>query len=165
MGETVGRRIPVIPDQTRSDLFTEFVSDVEGRLRQTLTSALGPEFGREAAAEALAYGWEHWDRISEMENPVGYLFRVGQRSGRQMRSRKRVVFPAVAAERLPWVEPGLPAAMRRLPAQQRTVVLLLYGYQWSMSEVAELLGVTKATVQSYSDRALVRLRRRLGVGG
>ena len=43
------------------------------------------------------------------------------------------------------------------------VVLLLFGYEWSMSEVAELLGVTKATVQSYSDRALVTLRRKLGV--
>jgi RNA polymerase sigma-70 factor (ECF subfamily) len=146
-----------------SESFTEFVSDVEGRLRQALTSALGPEFGREAAAEALAYGWEHWVTISQMENPVGYLFRVGQRSGRKARSRKRVVFPAVAAERLPWVEPGLPSAMGRLSEQQRMVVLLLFGYEWSMSEVAELLGVTKATVQSYSDRALARLRRRLGV--
>lgn len=153
----------MIADHTRSQSFTEFVSDVEGRLRQALSSALGPEFGREAAAEALAYGWEHWATISEMENPVGYLFRVGQRSGRRMRSRKRVVFPAVAVERLPWVEPGLPAAMRRLSEQQRMVVVLLFGYEWSMSEVAELLGVTKATVQSYSDRALARLRRRLGV--
>ncbi len=153
----------VIPDQIRSDSFTEFVSDTENRLRQALTSALGPEFGREATAEALAYGWEHWDRVFEMENPVGYLFRIGQRSGRRMRSRPRVVFPAVGAERLPWVEPGLPAAMRRLSEQQRIVVLLLFGYEWSMSEVAELLGVSKATVQSYSDRALAKLRRKLGV--
>lgn len=153
----------MIPDQATSDAFTEFVSDVEGQLRQALTSGLGPDHGREAAAEALAYGWENWARISEMENPVGYLFRVGQRSGRRMRSRQRVAFPAVAAGRLPWVEPGLPAAMRRLSDQQRVVVLLLFGYEWSMSEVADLLGVSKATVQSYSDRALKKLRRRLGV--
>ena len=153
----------MIPDQTTSDAFTEFVSDVESQLRQALSSALGPELGREAAAEALAYGWEHWVRISDMDNPVGYLFRVGQRSGRRMRFRQRVVFPAVASERFHWVEPGLPAAMPGLSEQQRIVVLLLFGYEWSMSEVAELLGVTKATVQSDSDRALAKLRRKLGV--
>lgn len=152
----------MIPDQTKEQSFTEFVSDVESRLRQALTAALGPEVGREAAAEALAYGWEHWDRIAGMDNSVGYLYRVGQRKGRRMRSRRGVVFPPVAVERLPWVEPGLPVAMRRLPARQRIVVLLLFGYEWSMSEVAELLGVTKATVQSHSDRALVSLRRTLG---
>ena len=43
----------------------------------------GPELGREAAAEALVYGWEQWDRISEMANPAGYLYRVGRsRDGR-----------------------------------------------------------------------------------
>ena len=152
----------MIPDQTKEQSFTEFVSDVESRLRQALTAAFGPEVGREAAAEALAYGWEHWDRIAGMDNSVGYLYRVGQRKGRRVRPRRGVIFPPVAAERLPWVEPGLPAAMRRLPARQRIVVLLLFGYEWSMSEVAELLGVTKATVQSYSDRALVSLRRTLG---
>ena len=89
----------MIPDHQATNVgFSEFVSDMESRLRQALTSALGPEFGREAAAEALAYGWEHWARISEMENPVGYLFRVGQRSGRRMRSKKRIVFPAVVSE-------------------------------------------------------------------
>ena len=135
----------MIPDHQATNVgFSEFVSDMESRLRQALTSALGPEFGREAAAEALAYGWEHWARISEMENPVGYLFRVGQRSGRRMRSRKRIVFPAVVSERSPWVEPALPAAMQRLSDQQ-------------------LLGVSKATVQSHSERALVKLRRKLGV--
>jgi DNA-directed RNA polymerase specialized sigma24 family protein len=152
-----------LTDQMKGDLFTEFVAGVEPRLRQVLSASLGPDLGREATADALAYGWEHWDRISVMQNPVGYLFRVGQRSGRRMRPRAKVVFPMVATERFPWVEPGLPDAMRRLPDRQRTVVFLLYAYEWSMSEVATVLGVSKATVQSASDRALVRLRKRLGV--
>jgi hypothetical protein len=29
--------------------------------------------GRDAAADALAYGWEHWERIKDMKNPIGYL--------------------------------------------------------------------------------------------
>ena len=94
---------------------------------------------------------------------LGYLYRVGQSRGGRMKKRTPVVLPPVASERLPWVEPGLPVAMQRLPERQRTVALLLHAYEWSMSEVAELLGVSRATVQSYSDRAMKRLRRSLKV--
>jgi len=34
-------------------------------------------------AEALAYAWENWDRLSSMKNPVGYLYRVGQSRARR----------------------------------------------------------------------------------
>jgi DNA-directed RNA polymerase specialized sigma24 family protein len=43
------------------------------------------------------------------------------------------------------------------------VVALLYGYQWSMSEVAEYLGIAKGTVQTHAERGLTRLRTKLGV--
>lgn len=150
-------------DQTLSDTFTDFVSGVELRLRQALTAAFGPDVGRDASAEALAYAWEHWDRVRAMDNPVGYLYRVGQTHGGRMNKRRRVVMPPVAAERAPWIEPELPSAMARLSERQRAVVLLLYSYEWTMSEVADLLGVSKATVQSYADRGMKLLRRRLGV--
>jgi hypothetical protein len=61
----------VLTEDTRADSFTEFVSEHETRLRQSLTAAFGVERGKDAAAESLAYGWEHWGRVSVMENPVG----------------------------------------------------------------------------------------------
>jgi DNA-directed RNA polymerase specialized sigma24 family protein len=153
----------VLPDETKADSFTEFVTETETRLRHALTASFGPERGREAAAEALAYGWEHWDRIGVMTNPAGYLYRVGRDRARRMYRRRRVLLPGVAVGRDPWVEPGLPVALAQLPEQQRLVVALLHGYQWSLGEVAELLDVSKGTVQSYADRALKRLRRKMGV--
>ncbi len=153
----------MLPDEVRTDSFTEFVENNELRLRQALMASFGPEAGRDAVAEALAYGWEHWDRVAAMENPVGYLYRVGQSTRTRTAKRRKPVLPAVASGTMPWVEPGLPAAMLRLPNKQRQVVFLLHAYDWSMSEVAELLGVSKATVQSYSDRAMRRLRRSLKV--
>lgn len=153
----------MLPDETRISSFTEFVQEYELRLRQALMASLGPDLGRDAAAEALAYGWEHWDHIRGMVSPVGYLYRVGRTRGPGRARRKPVVLPAVSVGRLPWVEPGLPAAMMRLSVKQREVVLLLYAYDWSMSEVAESLGVSKSTVQSYSERAMRRLRRWLKV--
>jgi hypothetical protein len=47
-------------DRTAEDGFSEFVVDHERGLRQALTAWLGPDLGREATAEALAYGWENW---------------------------------------------------------------------------------------------------------
>lgn len=153
----------MLPDEVRTQSFTEFVEDHELRLRQALMASYGPDAGRDAAAEALAYGWEHWDRVSEMANPVGYLYRVGQSRSPRIARHKKPVLPTVASDTMPWVEPGLPLAMLQLPHKQRQVVFLLHAYEWSMSEVADLLGVSKATVQSYSDRAMKRLRRSLKV--
>ena len=153
----------MIPDETKADAFTDFVKETETSLRSALTAAFGPERGREAAAEALAYGWEHWNRVGEMVNPAGYLYRVGRDRARRMGQRRAVSISPTVVDGDRWVEPGLPTALARLPEQQRVVVALLYGYQWSLREVAELLDVSKGTVQSYAKRGLKRLRRRLGV--
>ena len=152
----------MLADKAKADSFTEFVAANEARVRQSLTAVFGVDRGRDAAAEALAYGWEHWDRVSAMENPSGYLYRVGYDRARRM-SSKRIGFPPSDQDREPWVEPGLPEAFGGLPERQRVVVALLYGYQWSMSEVAEHLGLSKATVQTHAERGLKRLRRKLGV--
>ena len=152
----------MLRDDKKRDSYTEFFGLVELRLRQALIASFGPEVGREASAEALAYGWEHWNRVSVMDNPVGFLYRVGQTHAGRLRRRDRVVLPSGAVNSTPWVEPGLPKALRRLSDRQRTVVVLTLAYEWSMSEVAGLLGVSKATVQSYSNRAQQRLRRSLG---
>ena len=153
----------MIHDQTKTDAFTEFVSRVEHKLRYALTAALGIDLGREAAAEALAYGWEHWDRVRENDNPAGYLYRVGLNHGKRQRTGRRVHLPSVPVGKLPWVEPGLPAALRGLPEQQRVSVYLVYGHEWSMAEVASVLGVSKGTVQKHVERAMQKLRRRMGV--
>lgn len=153
----------MIPEETKADSFTEFVTAHEKRLRVALTAAHGPERGREAAAEALAYGWEHWERIRVMENAAGYLYRVAQNKANRLRTRYAVSMPAVENGHEPWIEPELPTALAKLPERQRVVVALLHGYQWSLSEVAELLDVSKSTVQSHNERGLKRLRTRLGV--
>lgn len=56
--------------------FTAFFREAEPRLRRALTAAVGAEAEPDAAAEALSYGWQHWDRIAAMDNPVGYLYRM-----------------------------------------------------------------------------------------
>jgi RNA polymerase sigma factor (sigma-70 family) len=151
------------PEETTTEGFTEFATANERSLRQALTGWFGPDLGREAAAEALAYGWEHWDRVQGMDNPSGYLYRVGLNWGRKRVKRRDVVFPSIPVQPSDSFEPGLPEALARLSDKQRSVVLLVHGHGWSLSEVANLLEVSKGTVQTHLERGMTRLRRRLKV--
>lgn len=153
----------VVSEDTLVDSFTDFVGEAEPRLRNALCAAFGREDGREAAAHALAYGWEHWERIRGMENPVGYLWGVGRNRARRLRYRRRhVALPERPAETLPWVEPRLPEALGRLSERQRVTVMLVYGLEWTHAEAAELLGVSRSTVQTQLERGMRKLRTAMG---
>lgn len=142
--------------------FSQFVARVEPRLRQALIGARGPELGREATAEALAWAWEHWDRVQSMTNAPGYLFRIGQ-SRPRCRRMPEPLFPVPEPFRLPDVEPRLPEALARLSDKQRVAVFLVHGCGWAYSEVAELLEVSVSTVRNHLSRGLHRLREVLEV--
>jgi len=153
----------VLRTQIDIDAFRGFVVESEPRLRQALSATLGTQAGREATADAIGYAWENWERIQDMQNPVGYLYAMGRDRGRKLLRRKRPVFYAVDSSRLPWVEPSLPSALADLPVRQRQVVVLLHCYQWTMSEVADLLSISKSTVQNHAERGLASLRSSIGV--
>jgi DNA-directed RNA polymerase specialized sigma24 family protein len=153
----------MLTDRTRTDRFTEFARDAEPRLRHALCAAFGPELGREAAAEALAFGWEHWDRVAKKANPIGYLWGVGRNKARRHLSRRVAAFPAPSAVAIPWIEPELPRALSRLTERQRTAVMLAHGMQWTLSEIAETLGISKSSAQNHLERGMTRLRKALGV--
>ena len=150
-------------DVQAAESFTEFVRDVEPRLKHALAAAFGTEVGIEAARNALAVGWERWEEGREKPNPAGYLFGIGCNKARR-RMRRRMVFPAPPSDHVPWVEPGLPGALRRLSERQRVAVMLLHGYDWTYAEVADLLGVSVSTVQQHETRGIAKLRRAIGVG-
>lgn len=67
--------------------FERFVRAHEGRLRVALVAAYGAADGRAAAVDTLSWAWENWSRLQDMDNPVGYLYRVGQTAARRSRSR------------------------------------------------------------------------------
>ncbi len=152
----------MVDHDTLAESFTEFVENVEPRLRHALCAAFGGDQGREATAEALAYGWEHWSLVREMDNPAGYLWGVGRNHARQMQQRK-IVFPDAPVDTMPWVEPSLAPALARLSERQRLAVMLVHGLDWTYGEAAELLGVSKGTVQTQAKRGMARLRKYVGV--
>jgi DNA-directed RNA polymerase specialized sigma24 family protein len=141
--------------------FTEFCIDAQPRLLQAFVARYGHADGAEATAEALAYAWEHWNRVSAMQNPVGYLYRVGQSRVRSIR-RPAPLLAELPPGGLAEVEPGLPKALAGLTEKQRVAVTLVHGFGWQLREVAELSNVSVTTVQNHVERGLTKLRRSLG---
>jgi RNA polymerase sigma-70 factor (ECF subfamily) len=144
----------------KRDEFEVFVERVESKLRIALTAVFGQEAGRDAAAEALAYGWEHWDEVSTMGNPVGYLYRVGRSSQRRPMQPSWV---DVSSDTTPHVEPGLPSAIGKLSEKQRLAVVLVHAYGWDRSEVADLAQISVSSLDTHLSRGLSKLRDSLGV--
>lgn len=140
-----------------------FFAGVEPRLRAALVAKFGAEVGRDATAEALGYGWRNWDRVSHLDNPAGYLYRVGDRWGRRQRRPERWLEQAERSNVMPDVEPGLQPAMQQLSKRQRQAVVLIAGYGLSHTETAELLGLSRSSIQNHIERGLSKLRAELGV--
>jgi DNA-directed RNA polymerase specialized sigma24 family protein len=148
-------------DADPHDDFETFVLATQPQLSRALAAAYGFEDGRDATAEALAYAFEHWDKLQHVANLPGYLFRVGLTRGRPRR-RQRVLFAIPDGEDRSF-EPALPAALAALTQRQRVAVVLVHGYGYTLREVAELTGIKTTTVQNHLTRGLARLRAKLGV--
>ncbi len=73
------------------------------------------------------------------------------------------MFDTDSVQTLPWIEPGLPDALNKLSARQRQVVVLVHGFEYTHQEVADLLGISRSSVQNHVERGLARLRSELEV--
>lgn len=146
--------------------FEEFFGQAEAPIRYALVASFGFHVGRDAAADAMVYAWENWGRLREMDNPSGYVFRVGQRRGRRLSRRATVPLyadPVQIGDGTPDVEPALSRALMDLTERQRQAVLLVHALGWTVRQAAELLDVRPATVQVHLQRGLTALRASIGV--
>lgn len=153
-----------LQEDISSSQFEEFFTTAERPVRFALCARFGFDVGRDATAEAFTYAWENWDRIRRMENPSGYVYRVGETAGRKLarRPEMRIDF-SIADDQQPMVEPGLAPALLALSERQRVVVVMIHAVGWTHRETADLLGLSTSSVQKHLERGLARLRRSLGV--
>lgn len=142
--------------------FTRFVKEVEPRLSYAFAAAYGPETGAEVTSDTLEWAWAHWSKVEPMENPAGYLYRVGQSKARWYH-RPAVLFPQLPPVEMPSVCPELPEALGTLSKHQRVAVVLIHGLGYSEREVADLVGISRWSVRTHAERGLERLRSSLGV--
>jgi RNA polymerase sigma-70 factor (ECF subfamily) len=167
---TPATRTPVL---TRRDVppaelpFEQFYRDHVDRVHRALALAVGDgAVAREATDEAMARAYARWDRVRRLDNPGGWVFRVGLnwatswwRKVRRERPPAEDRHPATAAP-----DPaGLAArsALERLPAARRTVIVCRVLLDLSTAETAAVLDLTEGTVRSRLSRGLAELRAAL----
>jgi RNA polymerase sigma-70 factor, ECF subfamily len=151
------------PSTRSTDGFEAMVRSARPRLLRALMAHYGPDLGCEATDSALAWAWEHPGRLDPETDPVPYLFRVAQskiRPSLRWRRRSSDTFRTdqlLATDDAPF-DADLLAALKKLPADHRSAVLLVYGYGWTAVEVATLRDVPLSTVTNHLHRGLQRLR-------
>ena len=142
------------------------------RIVNTLTLTTGDQqVAADAASEAFVRALAKWDRVSVMERPGGWLYKVALNDARR-RLRKARRDRDTAAD-VPWaptaaspVEPDheLWAAVARLPQRTREAVVLRYVADLTEPAIADALGVRRGTVATMLRRANEKLATELGPG-
>lgn len=151
----------VEPTEPPAPAFEAFLTDASLRLRRSLVSRYGVELGVEACAEAIAWAWANRDKLLEMRNPVGYLYRVGQTAVRTQVRRQRV--PDLPHEEpdhdLVIPDPGLHEALAQLNRDQRSALMLVHAYGYPYAEAAAMLDIPVTTLKNHLSRGGTKLRR------
>lgn len=146
--------------------FEALLGEVRPRLERAFLARYGTQVMPDLTAEVVAWAWEHRSEVEAMENPAGYLFRVGQsKARRHLRWGRRVALPVElrSNDSSPRFEPGLDRALADLSDDQRTAVVLVHCFGWTQPEVAEVLEVELHTVRNRVHRGMTALRASLGV--
>lgn len=151
--------------------FEVFFREQHPRLFATLCLTTG---SREEAAEitqdAFLKVLERWDRVASMQDPTGFLFRIGMNVFRKRYRRARLAdrLPIPTRERddafaVVHDRDVLVRAMRDLTPHQRAAVVLTAILDYSSEEAGRILGISDSTVRVLAGKA--RSSMRTSVGG
>lgn len=159
--------------ETHDDVAVAFVAfdDFYRTHRTSVARALAltlrdVDLATEATDEAMARAYQRWAQVRSIDNPAGWVYRVGLNWSRSV--IRRITRPAPT-----WVggstsspapvvqDPAIDRALAELSVDHRAVVVCRVMLGYSEAHTAELLGVRPGTVKSRLSRALDRLTPRL----
>ena len=130
-----------------------------------LVRTIAPIVGSTAEAEgvvqdAFTKAFVRWSRIGRYDRPGAWVRRVAVRDAVRVASRARRAAAVVAVSTTPsaeeaadFVDVDLSKALRALPVNQRTAVVLHYLDDQPIATVADALGCKEATVRVHLHRA------------
>lgn len=119
--------------------------------------------------EAFLRVWERWDRVGEMDDPTGYLFRTAMNLWRKRWRRgalavRRATRLAAPRDELAEVEAReeVVRALAALTPRQRAAIVLVDLLDHTSEEAARLLGIKAPTVRVLVSQGRAALRRNAG---
>lgn len=154
-------------DTTADAEFTEFMLGSWSRLVRLGYALTGDRsLGEDLAQTALAKAYASWPKVARAGDPDAYVRKIVVNASRDGFRRRRVTevltnsLPEAAADDMPSFEqrPALFAALMKLPAGQRAIVVLRYWLDLTETETAAAIGCSVGNVKSQASRALAKLR-------
>lgn len=123
----------------------------------------------ELAQEALARAWARWDRVSRLDNPSAWVYRVAinlansfiRRRLAERRARSQMRTPDASTLGTSAEAISVRDAVASLNSRQRTVIVLHHFLDLPLPEVADVMDAPLSTVKSLARRGRERLRVQL----
>jgi RNA polymerase sigma-70 factor (ECF subfamily) len=147
--------------------FEEFFASEHARLFSALCAVTGNrQEAEEIMQEAFLKLWERWDRVSGLDDPVGYLYRTAMNVFRQRLRRARVAMRKAVGrtdredvyERVDSREVVI-QGLRALQPRQRAAVVLTSLRGFSSEEAAAMLGMSPGAVRMLATRGRETMRK------
>ncbi len=145
--------------------FGAFHTRERDSLVRAVALAVGdPVLAAEAVDEALARAWVRWRKVSTLDRPAGWVYRVAvnwarsswRKYGRQV---PMATLPDAVHSDRHATDDSLWRALAELPHAQRDAIVLHHVLQWTNPEIAESLGIPVGTVKARISRGLDTLRQ------
>lgn len=148
------------------DEFADFYRSSRDSCLKAVTAVAGNlQLAEDLVAEAFARAWTSWSKVRRHPAPRAWVVRTALNLGVSWWRRRREVpladHDAAAPAELRGVDPGLIAALRRLPARQREVLALRIFLDLDTETTAKVLRIAPGTVTAHLSRAVTALRRDL----
>jgi RNA polymerase sigma-70 factor (ECF subfamily) len=122
----------------------------------------------EIAQDAFLRIWERWDRVAELEDRVGYLYRVAMNVFRNRTRRAALALRKTAEPELRTdefgaadIRSGVARGLAKLTPRQRAAVVLVDLLGYGSEEAGRMLGIRAGTVRSLVIKARKTLREEL----
>lgn len=128
---------------------------------------LDRELAADAAQDAFVQLYLHFDEVGGSVEPEAWIYRVAVNRARDYRRqimRKARLLGRLAGTSSPAygqgaaADDGFVSVLRRLPLKQRTAAALFYQGDLSISEIAQVMGISEGAVNSHLNRARQTLK-------
>lgn len=148
--------------------FSAFFDEHHARLYRALVMVTrNPHEAEEITQDAFVRVWMKWERVSRVEDPVGYLYRVAMNCYRQgyrraIRAARHLLnsarAPAEDALDRVDVADELARLILALPPRQRAALVVTEYLGYDSAAAADILGVRPGTVRMLVSQAKSRLQ-------
>lgn len=153
--------------QDNAEFAEFFAASWDPCLRAVAASTGDMTLAEDQTAEAFARAWASWRKVSRHPAPRAWVVRTALNAGaswwrRRSKETALASHDIAAADRQgTGLDAGLLAALRRLPARQREVIVLRVFLDLDIDTTAGQLGIAPGTVRAHLSRAMTALRSEL----